>query len=80
MKQKPTFKSLLVVASIVSFSAFVFVNVDYNFRVQKPLLDTEFVPSNVQESEEDVQGIRVPDVTVLGRLWDIAQQLIQRKN
>jgi hypothetical protein len=80
MKQKPTFKSLLVVACILSFSAFVFVNVHSNFAVQKPAISAGFVPSQVEEEDHETQSIAVPDVTVLGRLWSIAQKLLDSKN
>lgn len=80
MKQKPTFKSLLVVASVFSFFAFVFVNTHSYFGVEKPLMRTEFVPTQLEEEDEDSGKLAVPDVTVLGRLWDIAQKLIDNKN
>ena len=80
MKQKPTFKTLLVVASFVSLSAFVFVNVHSNFTIQKPVISSEFVQPQLEENEDDQAGIAVPDVTVLGRLWEIAQKLLDRKH
>jgi hypothetical protein len=79
MKQKPTFKTLLVVASFVSLSAFVFVNVQSNFTLQKDVISSEFVQPQMEDGD-DQAGIAVPDVTVLGRLWEIAQKLIDRKH
>ena len=79
MKQKPTFKTLLVVASIFSLFAFVFVNIHSSFVVQKPMLNTTFVQSQIEEDEESGGKITVPDVTILGRLLDIAQKLVDRK-
>ncbi len=80
MKQKPTFKSLLVVASLISLSAFVFVNVHSSFAVTKPIFNATFVQSQVEEPEDNEAAIAVPDVTVLGRLFEIAQKVIERKN
>lgn len=78
MKQKPTFKSLLLIASIFSLFAFVFVNVHSSFGVKKQALNTEFVATQMEEEEDSGREIAVPDITVLGRLWDIAQKLIER--
>ena len=71
---------MLVVASIFSLFAFVYVNAQSNFGIQKPSLQTTFVQTEIVEDEENEREIAVPDVTVLGRLWEIAQKLIDRKN
>ena len=81
MKQKPTFKSLLVVASIFSHFAFAVVTLHATLTVDKPVLNTGFAPAQIEENEEDNDRVlSVPDVTILGRLWEIAQKVIDRKN
>lgn len=81
MKQKPTFKSLLVVASIFSLSAFAIVNLHATLGVDKPVINAGFVPTHIEEDEDDNERVMtVPDVTILGRLWEIAQKLIDQKN
>lgn len=79
MKQKPTFKSLLVVASIFSLFAFIFVNGQAGFGEKRQILDTAFVQTQIEEAESEGK-LAVPDVTVLGRLLEIAQKLIDRKD
>lgn len=79
MKQKPTFKSLLVVASIFSLFAFIFVNGHAGFGTKIQGSDTVFVETQIEEADNEGK-LPVPDVTVLGSLLDIAHKLIDRKN
>lgn len=81
MKREITFKSLLIAASLFSLLAFVFVNLRSNpsfFATIHPLT----MAQNQVETEEATEStkIAVPDVTVLGRLWDITQRLLERAN
>lgn len=80
MKQKQTFKTLLVIASIFSLFAFLFVNIDAKFGTKgKSLVKSEFVQTHLEENADE-RKIGVPGFTMLGRLWDVAQKLIDRKN
>jgi len=80
MKQKRTLKSLLVIASIFSLFAFLFVNIDAKFGSKgKSLVKSEFAQTQLEEDAEEGK-IAVPGFTMLGRLWDVAQKLIVRKN
>lgn len=78
MKQKPTFKSLLISASIFSFFAFVFVNVHSSFNMQNNALNETFVQAQLTEDEDTAdKKLAVPDVSILGRLWEITQKLLE---
>ncbi len=73
-------KSFLVIASIFSLFAFLFVNIDAKFGSKgKSLVKSEFVKAQLEEDAAEGK-IAVPDFTMLGRLWDVAQKLIDRKN
>lgn len=81
MKRKQTLKSLFVVATLVSAFAFTFVNLqtegNLNQQLQAINLRQEQVESdNMSESRK----LSVPNVTVLGRLWEIAQRYLDRSN
>jgi hypothetical protein len=81
MKQKLNLKSLLVAASIFSLFAFLFVNLHANCGTkQNCLSNPEFVQTQIAEEEENTGKIAVPDFTMLGRLWDVAHKLIERKH
>ena len=81
MKQKYTVKSLLVAASIFSLFAFLFVNIHSNSREKKGCVaKSELVQSKLEAEEENDRKIVVPDVTILGRVLEIAQKLIVQKN
>ncbi|MBL7826731.1 MAG: hypothetical protein JNJ57_08880 [Saprospiraceae bacterium] len=80
MKQKSTFKSLFLAASIFSLFAFVFVNVQSKANMIPTGAPTTLVqPQMVEENENEEREVAVPDVTVLGRLWEIAQRLLDRR-
>ncbi len=80
MKQKRTLKSLLVIASIFSLFAFLFVNIDANFCSKgKCSVKSELVQTQLEDDAEEGK-VTVPDFTMLGRLWDVAHKLIDRKN
>ncbi len=81
MKQKRTLKTLLVAASIFSFFAFLFVNLHASLGAkEKSMAKPEFVQTQIAEEDEESGKIAVPDFTMLGRLWDVAHKLIDRKN
>ena len=79
MKQKPTFKAVLFTASIFSLFAFVFVNVHANVHLNKGEFKTEFIKPQVEE-ENNEREMGVPAITVLGRVWEIAHKLIEKRN
>lgn len=81
MKREITFRSLLIAASIFSLLAFAFVNLRSNTALSATLAPLSMA-QNQLESEESTEStkIAVPDVTVLGRLWDITQRLLERAN
>jgi len=81
MKRNITSKSLLLAACIVSLCAFAFVNSQSSHPLANSFDNLELVKSKVEcEEEGESRDLPVPDVTVLGRVWDIAEQLLQRRN
>lgn len=78
MKRKITLKSLLISSSIVSLFAFGFVNFQSNSALVKPLSALGMNPSQVESDNGESHEIPVPDVTVLGRILEIAQGLLGR--
>lgn len=81
MKQKPTFKSILLVASLFSLFAFAFVNVHAGLSVGRSFVQPELVQTQLSEDEQaEEREVAVPDVTILGRLWEISQKILDRKN
>ena len=82
MKQKPTFKSVLLVASFFSLLAFLFVNFHYNSGASHSFSPASLVQTQMVEDNDDTNGRKVsaPDVTILERLLEISQKLISRKH
>ncbi|MFN0034457.1 MAG: hypothetical protein ACKVUS_05270 [Saprospiraceae bacterium] len=81
MKRKHTFKSLLITASLLSLFAFAFVNLHANSALKGSVSKIERTQHEVESEEAgETREIPVPDVTVLGRLWEIAQRLLDRAN
>lgn len=81
MKRKHTFKSVLITASLLSFFAFAFVNLRANATLDQPFSKIERVQNQVESEEAgESRKIPVPDVTVLGRLWEIAQRFLEKAN
>ena len=80
MKQKPTFKSILLVASFFSLLAFAFVNWHSGISVAAPFLNTNMVEAQMQEDKEEKQELAAPDVAILARVWEIAQRFLDKKN
>jgi len=81
MKRSLTFKSLLISASLLSLFAFAFVNLRTNSTLAQPFSKIEMAQSQVESEEANESGkITVPDVSVLGRVWEIAQRLLDRAN
>jgi hypothetical protein len=81
MKREFTFKSLLITASFLSLFAFAFVNLRSNAVGTQSLSNLGTISAQVESEEaEESQKMSVPDVTVLGRLWEIAQRFLERTN
>jgi hypothetical protein len=79
MKREITFKTILLTASFLSLLAFAFVNIQTNSVSALPFSKSEIVQNQVQsEAESQNNEIPVPNVTVLGRVWEIAQRLLDR--
>jgi len=81
MKRSLTFKSLLITASLLSLFAFAFVNLRPNSMVAQPFSKIETTQSLVESEEtSNSREIPVPNVSVLGRVWEIAQRFLDRAN
>lgn len=81
MKRKLTFKSLFLSAAVCSFLAFAFVNIKAQSAPAQSFTKIELAQSQVEaEDAAESREIKVPNVSVLGRLWDIAQRLMDRAN
>ncbi|MDO8365273.1 MAG: hypothetical protein Q7T20_00660 [Saprospiraceae bacterium] len=81
MKRSLTFKSVLATTSLVSLFAFAFVNIRADSTLT-PVYSKMEMTQNQVETEEDADSrkIPVPDVSVIGRVWDIAQRLLDKAN
>lgn len=80
MKREITFKSLFLSAALLSLLAFTFVNVRSNDCANNSFVSFGIAQSNIEDREtcDDTRDMQMPDVTVLGRLWDIAQRLMEK--
>lgn len=80
MKRNITFKSLLLPAAFLSFLAFTFVNTQSDNSPHNAFAPLGFAKSNMEDKEsyDEAKGMNRPDVTVLGRLWDIAHRLLDK--
>lgn len=81
MKQSLTFKSLLIAVSLLSLFAFAFVNI----RSHSALVpDPESMKTTQNKIEETSSGetdkISVPNMSVIGRIWEITQRLLEKAN
>ena len=83
MKRKSLPKSLFLATAIFSFTAFLFVNVHANLTVPVQVrtevtLDQQAQVKDGSESEE--QDVKIPNVSALGRLFELAKTLISVAN
>lgn len=78
MKRSFTFKSVLIGASLVSLAAFAFVNLSVNSSTIPPFSGISAVASDKYNEEgiEETREIKVPDVTVLGRVYGIVKKTL----
>jgi hypothetical protein len=81
MKRTVTFKTLLVCASVLSLSAFAFVNLNQKvvFSHSLPIL-TSAQPKAESDDMDADRELQVPDVSVIGRVYGIAQKLWDKAN
>ena len=81
MKRENTFKTLLLTASLLSLFAFAFVNLRTNAMSAQPFSEIEMVQNQVESDEaSESDKLPVPDVSVLGRVWEIAQRFLNKTN
>jgi hypothetical protein len=81
MKQKLTFKSVLVITTFLSLFAFAFVNIKANSTLAKPFSKIELSQNEVEsENSNETDKISVPDLSVLGRVWEIAHRFLGANN
>ena len=81
MKRNNTLKSLFLAASFLSLFAFAFVNLRANTSIAQSFSGIEMVQGQVDSEEvTDADKLPVPDVSVLSRVWEIAQRLLDRAN
>ena len=79
MKRELTFKTVLLTASFLSLLAFAFVNFKVNSPTGQAFSKIELAQNQVEADDgTESREIKVPNVSVLGRLWDIAQRLLDR--
>ncbi len=80
MKQEKLPKSLFLTIAI--FSLFAFVAVNLHASLATPVqghVKQELPQPRVEETAEQTnRGLAIPDVTVLGRLFDLAQRLLPK--
>jgi hypothetical protein len=83
MKRKILPKSLLLTAVIFSLSSFVFVNLHANMTASKQscsLFTLEQPQVKECDDDSDAQDIKVPAVTVIGRVINLVQKFLPVAN
>ncbi|MCC7465691.1 MAG: hypothetical protein IT261_05450 [Saprospiraceae bacterium] len=81
MKRTNTFKTILVCSSFLSICAFAFVNLQSNASLSSPLSAFSITRNQLESEEaEESRELSVPDVTVIGRVYDIAKRLLERSH
>jgi hypothetical protein len=80
MKTRSKCKTPWVVATLISLSAFLFVNLHAGFGLQKNQTDQVFVQTDLEEDAQNEEGKIAPYVTVLQKLIETAQKLITQQH
>jgi hypothetical protein len=83
MKKEFLPKQLLFVAAIVSLLAFAFVNLHANGTKSAVAQRAGLAQTKVEEPKErdqEIAEIKMPNLTLLGRVWEIAQRLLEKTN
>lgn len=83
MKRKSLPKTLFLATAIFGLTAFLFVNVHANLTIPVQVrtevkLDQQAQVKEGDEAEE--QEVRIPDVSALGRLFELAKKLVSVAN
>ncbi|MBX2892636.1 MAG: hypothetical protein KF734_17035 [Saprospiraceae bacterium] len=78
MKRNSLPKSLILAAAVFSLTAFVFVNMHAHLTMPGEVCkQTRTEQPQVKECDDaDAQELKLPNMTVLGRLLGLAQKLI----
>jgi len=78
MEQKHLPKSLFLTIAIFSLFAFIAVNLHASMTAPaQSNLKKELLQTKVEdEAEQEDRNLAIPDVTVLGRLFELAQRLL----
>ena len=82
MKRKPLPKSLFLFVAIFSLTAFIFVNVHANLTMSnQTCMQTMMEQPQVHDRDEtEDRDVKIPDVTVLSRLLELAQKFLPVAN
>lgn len=82
MKRNSLPKSFFLIAVVFSLTAFIFVNVHANLTIpQQVCTQTKMEQAQVKDCEDtDTQEMKIPDVTVLGRILELAQKFLPVAN
>jgi hypothetical protein len=83
MKKELLPKQLLFAAAIASLLAFISVNLHASCAKAQVVERAGLVQAKVEqtrEQEQEMAEIKVPNLTVLGRVWEIAQRLLEKTN
>jgi len=77
MEKKQLPKSFYFIAAAFSLSAFLLVNVHAGLTIGNNLTGSELAQSKVEDggTQKDYD-VPVPDVTVLGKLFELAEKLL----
>lgn len=74
MKRKLLPKSFFFAATLFSLFAFTFVNVNVASEISKPTKTTLIQTTIEEESDQSNTNIPVPDITIVGRLIEVAHR------
>lgn len=82
MKRNSLPKSLFLFAAVFSLSAFVFVNVHANLTIPRQMhAPASLEQAQVKEGDDtEEQDVKIPDVSVLGRVFELAQKFLPVAN
>lgn len=78
MKRKSLPKSLFLIATVFSLTAFLFVNVHANLTIPHQVCtQSNMEQPQVKDCDDtESQDVKIPDVTVLGRVVELAQKFL----
>lgn len=77
MEKKQLPKSFYLIIAAFSFTAFLFVNLHAGFNLGNNTPGLERTQAKVEEDATQKQyDVPVPDVTVLGKVFDLAEKLL----